>query len=379
MLHPLLVDHLINKYLGRSHCEILDPFCGSGVTLLQGIMQKHNVVGFDINPLAMLITKVKTSTYNEKTLMTELCDLRNSIVRSGSVDIPPIRNIDTWYDPNVVSDLGRIRHILNTKEYLYREFFVTCLAFVCRNQSFTRNGEFKRYRLPAAKRAKAKNMVIPVYLAHTKSMIDIFTQQTIPRPTVTLKLRDIESNFPNDIEVDMVLTSPPYGDSSTTVAYEQYTSFGFEWTNDLVPEFRADPRYHQASLGNKNVSFVGASKHRSLMETIDRITEVDEKRASEVMKFFASYYRTLCNISKSLRPSGYICLVVGNRTVKNNQIPMDQITAAFLSELGMTFESISIREISNKVMPSRNSPSNLSGRTSQTMSAEYIVVFKKST
>ena len=377
MLHPLLVDHLVEKYVGNARSVILDPFCGSGVTLLQGIMHGHDVVGFDINPIALLISKAKAMNYDEGTLRNEFKDLRETIVGKGAKDIPPIRNIDTWYDPRVVGDLGRIRHVLRRKTYRYSSFFTACFALVCRNQSFTRNGEFKRYRMHEAKRLCMKNEVLPLFLSHANAMIEAFLQDELPSRDARLELRDVETDIPNDIEADMILTSPPYGDSGTTVAYEQYTSFGFEWTNDLTPDFQVDCGYYKLSLGNKKCIGHELARHGVLMDVVERIDEADPKRAMEVLRFFSGYHRALTNISRCLKPGGYMCFVVGNRTVKNQKIPMDQITASFMVAMGLAFDSISIREISNKVMPSRNSPTNVTGCKSNTMSMEYIVVCRK--
>ena len=79
-----------------------------------------------------------------------------------------------------------------------------------------------------AKRECVKNDVIPLFLSHTAQMIEVFLQADLPRHNAKVELLDIESHIPRDIQADMILTSPPYGDSGTTVAYEQYTSFGFE-------------------------------------------------------------------------------------------------------------------------------------------------------
>ncbi len=378
MLHPLLVDYFIEKYV-ESGSVILDPFCGSGVTLLQGIMHGHDVVGFDINPIALLISKAKTTIYDEEMLLGEFSDLRKTIIRQRAVDVPRIRNIDTWYDPRIVTDLGRIRHVLKRKSYRYSSFFTACFALICRNQSFTRNGEFKRYRMHEAKRMCMKNEVLPLFLSHMEAMIEVFLQTELPRRSARLMLQDVESDVPNDIKADMVLTSPPYGDSGTTVAYEQYTSFGFEWTSDLASDFQTNHDYYKLSLGNRKNICQKLGNHGVLMETIERIDKIDPKRAMDVLRFFNSYHRALMNILQCVKPSGYMCFVVGNRTVKNQKIPMDQITASFMTGLGLTVDSIAVRQISNKVMPSQNSPTNVTGCKSETMSLEYIIVCQRNT
>ena len=189
-------------------------------------------------------------------------------------------------------------------------------------------------------------------------------------------MQNVADDIPENNNADVILTSPPYGDSGTTVAYEQYTSFGFEWTHDLIPDFQTVHDYQKQSLGNSKSVCDSVYEHPSLTETVERIHAVDPKRALEVLQFFNGYQKALTNISRCLHRNAFVCLVVGNRIVKNQQIPMDQITASLLAALGLSFDSISVREISNKVMPLRNSPSNVRGCQSKTMSNEYVVVFK---
>ena len=63
MLHPLLVNFLLKKY-AKKNDVIFDPFCGSGVTLLQSSINNHKSIGFDINPLALLIAIDKAGKRN---------------------------------------------------------------------------------------------------------------------------------------------------------------------------------------------------------------------------------------------------------------------------------------------------------------------------
>ena len=58
MLHPKLVDFLIKQYTKKNDI-LFDPFVGSGVAVLQSLLSNHEIIGFDINPLALLIAKTK--------------------------------------------------------------------------------------------------------------------------------------------------------------------------------------------------------------------------------------------------------------------------------------------------------------------------------
>jgi len=69
--------------------------------------------------------------------------------------------------------------------------------------------------------------------------------------------------------------------------------------------------------------------------------------------------------------------VVGNRTVKNEPLKTDAIITELAAQYGLTPIFTVDRNIPNKVMPSQNSPTNVSGATGSTMTMEHIIVFRK--
>ena len=277
----------------------------------------------------------------------------------------------------MANDLGRIRHILKHKSYRYKDFFLVNFAFVCRNQSLTKNGEFKRYRLKKEKIEKTKNEVLSKFFSHTGEMMEIFTDTDIPTKNSRVVLANSENTVP-EIDYDLIITSPPYGDSGTTVAYGQYTSFGSAWIKNLN-SYDKDVYYNvdRESLGKVGQLNEELEEHEVLVDTLGKIENVDIKRAKDVLNFFNGYYNSIRNVSRGLNKKGKVCFVVGNRRVKGFQIPMDQITASFFRRMGLDFKEIFVRNILNKVMPLKNSPSNRVGEKSRTMTNEYVVVFSK--
>ena len=376
MLHPLLVDYLIKKYAQKDDI-IFDPFCGSGVTLVQSAVSGHYSIGFDINPLALLIAKVKTDKYDINKLKGEYADFKKSVLKTNKTDIPEIKNIDYWYTKDVITDLGKIRSVLKKSNYKYQDFFVINFAYICRKQSLTRNGEFKRYRVEEEKIKTFENKVFEKLFEHIESMIDIFSKSDIPKKDSRPMLANSEISISPKIRYNLVITSPPYGDSRTTVAYGEYSSFGLEWTDDLNNYGSNDYKVDKESIGKVETLNAELNKYKLLTETLNNISKIDKKRADEVLYFYNGYYNVVRNVVKNLSKKGRVCFIVGNRTVKGYQIPMDQITASFLESMGLRFEGIFVRDILNKVMPSQNSPTNKRGAKLQTMLNEYIVVFQK--
>lgn len=82
-------------------------------------------------------------------------------------------------------------------------------------------------------------------------------------------------------------------------------------------------------------------------------------------------------MAKKVKTNGYICFVVGNRRVKNEELPTDKISADFFESIGFQHQKTIIRAISNKRMPIENAPSNIRGEKDFTMRYEYIVILKK--
>ena len=103
----------------------------------------------------------------------------------------------------------------------------------------------------------------------------------------------------------------------------------------------------------------------------------DQKRAAEVMQFYYDYYLSMKNVASQIKQGGHVCYVVGNRIVKNTQLPTDIFTAWTFEREGFEYIKTYVRDIPNKRMPSRNSPTNKTGVTNSTMVHEYIVVCRK--
>ena len=376
MLHPMLIDYLLKNYANDNDI-IFDPFCGSGVTLLQSSLNSHHSIGIDINPLALLIAQAKCIDYDIRQLKSEFEQFLLDINYTTKTDIPPITNIEYWYKEDVINDLGRIRYILKNNDYQYLDFFITCFAHICRNQSLTRNGEFKRYRMAVDKVEIFQGDVVNKLYKHIEMAIKQIETTTKPTVQPTINLDNSEKGIDDNIKYDFVITSPPYGDSRTTVAYGQYSSFGMDWTKDLTRFEQINYTIDNECIGKKGEIDQEIYQNAFLTDILEKIKDVDVKRSNDVLYFFNGYYKVIKNVIENLNDKGKLAFVVGNRTVKGHQIPMDQITARFFEMLGLNYNNIFVRDISSKVMPTRNSPTNIPGKTNSTMRHEYIVMFSK--
>lgn len=170
--------------------------------------------------------------------------------------------------------------------------------------------------------------------------------------------------------VDLVITSPPYGDSRTTVAYGQFSRLSLRW---LGIEENVD----KTSLGSKSKNITYDLPSETLYQVLKKINNKDEKRAKEVYSFYKDLYDSTQIIAKTIKRNGYVCFVVGNRRVKGEELPTDKISADFFESHGFEHKETIVRAISNKRMPIENAPSNIKGEKDFTMRYEFIVILQK--
>lgn len=133
------------------------------------------------------------------------------------------------------------------------------------------------------------------------------------------------------------------------------------------------------SLGGIKTTSNITTKSNILKNEIDQIKNIDEKRAKEVIDFYNDLMLCIYQLDNLLKENGYICLVVGNRTVKNIQLSTDLIIIDLFKSLKKyTHIETIIRSIPNKRLSKLNSPSNIKGKKCKTMNEEYIIVLQKS-
>src|SRR3989344_1254397 len=376
MMIPQIARRLIYLH-GNKAKTLLDPFMGSGTSLVEASLTPHieEAYGFDLNPLAFLISKVKTTPINAKVLDEELSKIINSEEHN---EIPKFKNIEFWFKPKVIEQLATIKTAINEiKDKNIKDFFWVAFSETIRNVSNTRNGEFKLYRMSEEKLKKHNPYVISEFekiaLKNIKGMREYLKvrqeTKTIPKNYSSMG----ELPLGNE-SIDLIVTSPPYGDSKTTVAYGQFSRLALQW---LDYENVAD--LDNKLLGGKATKELEVKINSpTLKEIITKIGEIDQKRAREVLSFYEDFDKCVIQLDRVMAKEGYVCFVVGNRTVKGINIPTDKIMSEMFKARGdYNYITTHERAIPNKRMPKLNSPSNKIGQKVTTMCNEFIFVLQK--
>ncbi|TAE32811.1 MAG: DNA methyltransferase [Candidatus Kapaibacterium sp.] len=382
MMIPQVAERILTKYGADSHL-LFDPYCGTGTSLVEANLKGINAIGTDLNPLARLIAKTKTAKISLQVLDLYLRDFNDysfSLIfelQRASVVVPEIKNIDFWFDKAVQEKLAMIKTFINKIEDEHiSNFFKIAFSETVRESSFTRNSEFKLFRMTAEKMQKFNPDVFNLMqskLARNHRGLKAFLEQKQEASSQVYDFNTInEVRYIKNESIDIVVTSPPYGDSRTTVAYGQFSRLANEWL-DVENANQVDNNL----MGGKRVKEVCNFHSLALREHLEKIGNADEKRAKEVSSFYYDYQKSIENVARTIKSGGYACYVVGNRKVKGEVLPTDEITKDFFENQGFSHIETIIRNIPNKRMPSKNSPTNVTGIKDETMNNEYIVIMRK--
>lgn len=412
---------------------LFDPFAGSGTVLVEGMLSGiETVAGNDINPLALLLTKVKTTPIKHDLLVKETDSLLSRIssrrselswaldsIDSYIIDtlgldvadkkgwgdeapkyleqfceekkldiiVPDFKNLGYWFRPRVILELSIIKtEIEKIQDKDVRDFIFIALSESIRFVSNRRNGEFKMFRMPVAKvhtfNPDVFNEFKKILIRNIDKMQDFCEalEKENAHPKVSVFRNDActLTDAPDDT-YDLIITSPPYGDSRTTVAYGEYSRLSLQWINlfDLT----------EKEIMGVDRSLMGGKKYRNgfeftlqsptLRESLERIKDTDVERAGDVYSFYADLDASIKSVAAKTCSGGYQFWVVGNRTVKNELLKTDVIITELAPQYGLTPIFTVDRNIPNKVMPSQNSPTNVSGATGSTMTMEHIIILRK--
>jgi DNA modification methylase len=404
---PQVARRLLLRF-GEKGSYVLDPFCGSGTVLVEARLCRMNAVGIDINPLACLLARVKSTPIDPDKVLTFWRKLKEkireeiSLLRFGQIDIEPPKfpgiNLNYWYKPITQKELTIIRRYLeNIDDEESRWVFEIAFSRTAREASTIKKGEFKLVRMPKGELDKFYPNVLDIFINCVEETIEKIREfYKISDKSLSTKVfladtkKMFTSDFPqeaNQILLDnppkIIVTSPPYGDSRTTVAYGQFSRLPSIWLN-----FEGDFKINlilsvdKLSLGGNNniLNKLNSPTLHQILAMIERNDSSRKPRRREVLSYFSDLYICLEKMYDALCKGGHACIVIANRTVKRVQIPTHIIISEMAVEIGFENDiTIIPRNIPTKRLPWENAPENIPGLKGKTMSMENIIILRKTT
>lgn len=344
---------------------VLDPFMGSGTTLLESYILGRESYGIDIHPLARLIAKVKTTPLHPERLAAYAEELLQGIRQDeGNNDswIPEIPNRDHWFRPNVLSELATIKkHIWGMKEGDHQEFFKICFSSIVRKVSNSDDDSlipevtsFQK-KLDAQGKtsydavAKFENTVRNKIIDASdmwRTMLEVIERYK-ESPKVTIIGRDARDIALEDSSVDLAVTSPPY---ASAVHYVSVHKLEMYWLDLIKDTAELDSRVVGTARAylSEYRPWEPATSMPRLKAVLDEMMEKDKKSAYIVYKYFEGMRKNFGEVNRVLKRNGNYCVVVGENTFRKVRIPTYKILVDIARRTGFELSGLFVYDVINR-------------------------------
>jgi len=213
---PQLVEELFRRHVPRGGA-VLDPFAGSGTTLVQGLESGLRPTGVDLAAFNCLLIGVKTAEYNLFRLEHDLRDVLGRMP-DAEPDSEPSEYVASWFAPQAAHDLLAFRSLIG--DYEHSDMLRVILARAARSARRTAHFDLDFPRAPQIEPYwchKHRRECKPV--EHADHFLRRYTLDALTRLKEFARLRgktDAVVVHGDSREVDLggpfdaIVTSPPY-------------------------------------------------------------------------------------------------------------------------------------------------------------------------
>lgn len=382
---PDVVRKIIEDYTQGGNM-IADLFAGCGTTLVEAKIHGISSVGTDINPVAQLITKVKTTPLPTDILQQayhRLIGLFDGFNESDFVEIKKHERIDYWFTPLQKTKIAflyeKVFH-LDVNDDI-KDFFYVCISHILKNCSWWLQSGTK----PQRDMEKALPDPFDEFCHHCKKMMvwnENFYNELSQRGHLdipcTILLEDARHTSVPSGSINAIITSPPYVTSYEYADIHQLTAYWMEYISD-IHEFRK--KFIGSSYsGNTSLTVAGSKQAQKI---VDALSEKSHHIARDVAQYFNDMQEVANEMHRVLASNGHACIVIGNTKIKDVQIKSAEVFYEFLRNAGLRKVEVIKRSIPHKLMPTLRDKNT--GRFTKQDNPnckkvypnEYIIIMKK--
>ncbi|MDH5266193.1 MAG: site-specific DNA-methyltransferase [Candidatus Bathyarchaeota archaeon] len=403
---PQLVRRIIKEYSNEEEL-ICDPFVGCGTTLLEALLIQRRALGVDINPVAYLITKAKTTYIKPQLLEMHVSKLfaklnpqknkTDNKVMERIRESPNYDRVRFWFGDDTIRNLSLILSLIEDMQEKAVQDFLKCgFSHILKNCSC--------WNMDSIKPARDKDKNIPRAIPTFKRRIIHMTRKNkeyyeiLPKK-VKARLSDYLDVFCEDCRhipcedeyVSIIATSPPYVTSYEYADLHQLTLLWINPETDMT-ENRKD---HIGTTQPKDVSVkeihseIGNEIVRRLKNEGSKVNGNKNHYlngcADAVFTYFAEMQQAFEQFTRVLKPGGIASIVIGNTTLGDVNILNAEVLSEISINVGFKLLKVIKRQIpsNKKWLPSiRNQETGQFASTNCASNKlvyphEYIIILEK--
>ena len=412
---PPQLPSLFIQQLTRPGEVVLDPMAGSGTTLVEAVLNERIAVGCDIDPLALMISKVKTTPLDSfavgkmgyrivedaKRLKKEKMDELWRIKLSWTDKTRDF--VDYWFMPQTQLELLALSKVIDdisdaTLKQFFRLIFSSIIitksggVSLARDLAHTRPHRAKVIYSPAGEVLEGMKIVAEnnSRLAHIskrlsspikefekrlkKTIIGVRQMANLKRAETILAQADAQSLPLSSNSIDLIVTSPPY--ASNAIDYMRAHKFSLIWFG-----------YSIESLGETRKKYVGGETTNHVQyeilppypaQIVQEIEQLDTKKGTILHRYYSEMTRVLREMYRVLKPGKAAIIVVGSSVMKGRDTETGKCLADIGESVGFTLSHIGIRSLDRdkRMMPAGNQV-DLNSQIQRRMHQEFVIGFLK--
>ena len=330
---------------------VVDPMCGSGMVLREAIHQGHRAVGFDIDPLAVLMSKVCTQPLNE----SELLDRGETVVKKASAlrqadiylpwideDLETSKFIDFWFEDAQKDQLRRLAFLVATKRGPFNDALKLAIS---RTIVTKKIGASVAWDVSHSRPHRVKTDNYYDVMAGFGSAVSMIATEAGQIPTsCDAKIRVGNARRLGRLSdgcADAVITSPPYFNA---IDYLRGHRLALVWLGYPLSKLR---QIRARSIGSEK----GLSQRRfgnldkGILKGISFPEDLDAKTSSYLRRYISDMTTVIGEIARILRPKGRGVLVVSNSNIRGQSVDNAEMVRAIGKFVGLCELECTEREI----------------------------------
>jgi hypothetical protein len=369
--NPQVVRGVLNGLGISSKATVIDPFCGSGTTLVECAHAGMSAIGFDLNPLAVAIAnaKLKSLSLPASRLKADLTQLQTAYRRQTSMPRATTINdserdnyLRKWFEPEMFEEIEKIKSIILKVSEDASDVFLIIVSDLIRDYSLQepsdlrirrRYSPFPETRLFEAFIKKATQFVDN--LAATQQIIGMQETDSHANLFDSRKLATESQRVKPRFGYQAAITSPPY---ATALPYIDTQRLSLVWLGLITPgeiaeldahltgsrEFvKAQKRFWDVAL-EENSRQLPTVEHEYCLNLRQALSAADGFRRQSVPALMYRYLSDMQDVFvgmyRILRSGAPFALIIGHNrtTLGGNKFEIDTPTLLLNIAINRGFE-----------------------------------------